>query len=100
MIDCTTEMTGLTRVIRLGFIDLQKVFAMGRVRQFGVDEEALVVVSLLGLLGDTARNLSLASAAGVLCEANLKHGVDPENRIQLQQLTLMATFQLAEPCMK
>ena len=59
MIDCTTEVTGLTRVIKLGFIDLQKVFAMGRVKQFGVDEEALVVASLLGLLGDTARNLSL-----------------------------------------
>lgn len=51
MNDCTTEVTGLTRVIRLGFIDLQKVFAMGRVKQFGVDEEALVVVSLLGLAG-------------------------------------------------
>lgn len=84
-------------MIRLGFIDLQKVFAMGRVKQFGGDEEALVVVSLLSLLGDTARNLSLASATGVLCEANLKHGVDPENRIQLQQLTLMATFQLLSP---
>lgn len=42
-------------MIRLGFIDLQKVFAMGRVKQFGGDEEALVVVSLLSLLGDTAK---------------------------------------------